>query len=108
KASEQEHLGNLCTEAIKLAYLHHLNFVAFYGVVLDGIGGSVSMITKNNDFDKLRELGHGTFGTIYHGKWRGNDVAIKRINDTYFAGKASEQEHLGNLCTEAIKLAYLH
>ncbi|GKC58558.1 hypothetical protein Tco_1086156, partial [Tanacetum coccineum] len=35
--------GNLCTEAIKLAYLHHLNFVAFYGVVLDGFGGSVAM-----------------------------------------------------------------
>nr|GEX65312.1 putative PB1 domain, protein kinase-like domain protein [Tanacetum cinerariifolium] len=65
-------------------------------------------ITKNSDFDKLRELGHGTFGTVYHGKWRGNDVAIKRINDTCFAGKASEQEHLGNLYTEAIKLAYLH
>ncbi|GJS37643.1 putative homeobox protein knotted-1-like LET12-like protein isoform X1 [Tanacetum coccineum] len=45
KASEQEHLGNLCTEAIKLAYLHHPNFVAFYGVVLDGLGGLVAMVT---------------------------------------------------------------
>lgn len=42
----------------------------------------------------MRELGSGTFGTVYHGKWRGTDVAIKRINDRCFAGKASEQERM--------------
>jgi serine/threonine protein kinase len=31
---------------------------------------------------------------VYHGKWRGTDVAIKRINDRCFAGKPSEQERL--------------
>ena len=49
-------------------------------------------IIKNNDLEELQELGSGTFGTVYHGKWRGTDVAIKRINDRCFAGKPSEQE----------------
>ncbi|GJW88084.1 putative PB1 domain, protein kinase-like domain protein [Tanacetum coccineum] len=73
-----------------------------------GLFEAIKMITKNSDFDKLRELGHGTLGTVYHGKWRGNDVAIKRINDTCFAGKLQNKNTWGNLCTEAIKLAYLH
>lgn len=53
-----------------------------------------SQIIKNTDLEELRELGSGTFGTVYHGKWRGTDVAIKRINDRCFAGKPSEQERM--------------
>lgn len=33
-------------EACKLADLHHPNVVAFYGVVLDGPGGSVATVTE--------------------------------------------------------------
>lgn len=51
-------------------------------------------IIENNDLEELRELGSGTFGTVYHGKWRGTDVAIKRINDRCFTGKPSEQERM--------------
>jgi hypothetical protein len=51
-------------------------------------------IIKNSDLEELQELGSGTFGTVYHGKWRGTDVAIKRINDRCFAGKPSEQERM--------------
>lgn len=51
-------------------------------------------IIKNNDLEELQELGSGTFGTVYHGKWRGSDVAIKRINDRCFAGKPSEQDKM--------------
>ncbi|XP_022755253.1 uncharacterized protein LOC111303337 isoform X2 [Durio zibethinus] len=66
-------------------------------------------IIKNSDLEELRELGSGTFGTVYHGKWRGTDVAIKRINDRCFAGKPSEQERLiDDFWNEAIKLADLH
>jgi len=42
---------------------------------------------KNSDLEELRELASGTFGTVYHRKWRGSDVTIKRINDKCFAGK---------------------
>ncbi|CAA0836568.1 Protein kinase superfamily protein with octicosapeptide/Phox/Bem1p domain [Striga hermonthica] len=49
-------------------------------------------IIKNADLEELRELGSGTFGTVYHGKWRGSDVAIKRIKKSCFTGRQSEQE----------------
>lgn len=66
-------------------------------------------IIKNSDLEELQELGSGTFGTVYHGKWRGSDVAIKRINDRCFAGKASEQEKMrADFWNEASKLADLH
>ncbi|KAJ6372599.1 hypothetical protein OIU76_027000 [Salix suchowensis] len=66
-------------------------------------------IIKNSDLEELQELGSGTFGTVYHGKWRGTDVAIKRINDRCFAGKPSEQERMkDDFWNEAIKLADLH
>ncbi|CAA6670222.1 unnamed protein product [Spirodela intermedia] len=66
-------------------------------------------IIKNSDLEELRELGSGTFGTVYHGKWKGSDVAIKRINDRCFAGKPSEQERSrADFWNEACKLADLH
>ncbi|KAK8481339.1 hypothetical protein V6N13_144675 [Hibiscus sabdariffa] len=75
--------------------------------VSDGIG--CLQIIKNTDLEELRELGSGTFGTVYHGKWRGTDVAIKRINDRCFAGKPSEQDRMiDDFWNEAIKLADLH
>ncbi|XWS27600.1 hypothetical protein CRYUN_Cryun26dG0130600 [Craigia yunnanensis] len=51
-------------------------------------------LIKNEDLEELRELGSGTFGTVYHGKWRGSDVAIKRIKKNCFTGRSSEQERL--------------
>ena len=51
-------------------------------------------IIENEDLEELRELGSGTFGTVYHGKWRGSDVAIKRIKKSCFTGRSSEQERL--------------
>ncbi|XWS73027.1 hypothetical protein CRYUN_Cryun02cG0090700 [Craigia yunnanensis] len=75
--------------------------------VSDGIGRL--QIIKNSDLEELQELGSGTFGTVYHGKWRGTDIAIKRINDRCFAGKPSEQERMiDDFWNEAIKLADLH
>ncbi|WOK95067.1 hypothetical protein Cni_G03774 [Canna indica] len=66
-------------------------------------------VIKNSDLEELQELGSGTFGTVYHGKWRGTDVAIKRINDRVFSGKSSEQERArADFWNEACKLASLH
>ncbi|XP_010913370.1 uncharacterized protein [Elaeis guineensis] len=66
-------------------------------------------IIKNTDLEELQELGSGMFGTVYHGKWRGSDVAIKRINDRYFSGKPSEHERMrADFWNEACKLADMH
>lgn len=66
-------------------------------------------IIKNADLEELRELGSGTYGTVYHGKWRGTDVAIKRIKKTCFLGKSSDQEQLTkDFWREAQILSNLH
>ncbi|GAB2286566.1 hypothetical protein Dimus_020962 [Dionaea muscipula] len=66
-------------------------------------------IIRNEDLEELRELGSGTFGTVYHGKWRGTDVAIKRIKRSCFSGRSSEQERLTvEFWREAEILSKLH
>ncbi|KAL0918329.1 hypothetical protein M5K25_010333 [Dendrobium thyrsiflorum] len=66
-------------------------------------------IIKNADLEELRELGSGTFGTVFHGKWRGTDVAIKRIKKSCFSGKLSEQDRLTkDFWREAQILSKLH
>ncbi|XP_051133794.1 uncharacterized protein LOC127253311 isoform X2 [Andrographis paniculata] len=66
-------------------------------------------IIKNADLEELRELGSGTFGTVYHGRWRGSDVAIKRIKKSCFTGRQSEQERLTiEFWREAEILSKLH
>ncbi|CAN6180190.1 unnamed protein product [Urochloa humidicola] len=66
-------------------------------------------IIKNKDLEELTELGSGTFGTVYHGKWRGSDVAIKRIKKSSFTGQSIDperQEH--EFLREAEILSMLH
>ncbi|XP_062109076.1 uncharacterized protein LOC133819759 [Humulus lupulus] len=66
-------------------------------------------IIKYSDLEEQRELGSGTFGTVYHGKWRGTDVAIKRIKKSCFSGRSSEQERLiKDFWREARILSTLH
>ncbi|GFS44830.1 kinase superfamily with octicosapeptide/Phox/Bem1p domain-containing protein [Actinidia rufa] len=76
---------------------------------VEEIDFSTLQIIKNEDLEELRELGSGTFGTVYHGKWRGTDVAIKRIKKTCFTGRSSEQERLTTeFWREADILSKLH
>ncbi|KAK7388550.1 hypothetical protein VNO78_23369 [Psophocarpus tetragonolobus] len=91
------------TQDVKSKQLEKANF----GFPASDVGKL--QVIKNCDLEELTELGSGTFGTVYHGKWRGTDVAIKRITDRCFAGKPSEQERMRNdFWSEAIKLADLH
>uniref|UniRef100_A0A5B7B2A2 Protein kinase domain-containing protein n=1 Tax=Davidia involucrata TaxID=16924 RepID=A0A5B7B2A2_DAVIN len=64
---------------------------------------------KNDDLEEFRELGSGTYGAVYHGKWKGSDVAIKRIKASCFAGRPSERERLiADFWKEALLLSSLH
>ncbi|CAH2059664.1 unnamed protein product [Thlaspi arvense] len=66
-------------------------------------------IIKSIDLEDLHELGSGTFGTVYYGKWRGTDVAIKRIKNSCFSARSSEQERqTKDFWREARILANLH
>ncbi|CAN1810120.1 Serine/threonine-protein kinase EDR1 [Linum perenne] len=83
------------------------------GTILDISLGEIDISTlqiiHNEDLEELRELGSGTFGTVYHGKWRGSDVAIKRIKKSCFTGRSSEQERLTvEFWREADILSKLH
>lgn len=66
-------------------------------------------IIKNADLEDVRELGSGTYGTVFFGKWRGTDVAIKRIKKACFSGRSSEQARLTkDFWREARILSNLH
>ncbi|KAM1087785.1 hypothetical protein ACFX2H_013251 [Malus domestica] len=64
---------------------------------------------RNDDLEEIRELGSGTYGAVFHGKWKGSDVAIKRIKSSCFAGRPSERERLiADFWKEALILSSLH
>ncbi|KAK1268812.1 Serine/threonine-protein kinase CTR1 [Acorus gramineus] len=64
---------------------------------------------RNDDLEEIRELGSGTYGSVYHGKWKGSDVAIKRIKASCFSGRPSERERLiADFWKEALILSSLH
>ncbi|KAL6214407.1 hypothetical protein ACLB2K_013841 [Fragaria x ananassa] len=65
-------------------------------------------IIRNADLEELRELGSGTYGTVYHGKWKGSDVAMKRIKKSCFAVRSLGQDQLTDFWREAQILSNLH
>ncbi|VFQ58750.1 unnamed protein product [Cuscuta campestris] len=79
------------------------------GTSLVDVDLSSLQIIRNEDLEEMRELGSGSFGTVYHGKWRGSDVAIKRIKKSCFTVRSSEQERLTlEFWREADILSKLH
>lgn len=64
---------------------------------------------KNEDVEEIRELGSGSYGSVYHGKWKGVDVAIKRIKASCFTAKPSERGRLiADFWKEALTMSSLH
>jgi hypothetical protein len=54
-------------------------------------------IIRNEDLEDLREMGSGAFGTVFHGKWKGTDVAIKRIKNSCFMLPSTQTDKLVRL-----------
>ncbi len=49
---------------------------------------------KNTDLEYIKELGSGTYGTVFYGKWKGSDVAIKRLKPSCFTEGSLEEDRL--------------
>lgn len=49
---------------------------------------------KTSDLEYIKELGSGTFGSVFYGKWKGSDVAIKRIKPSCFAEGSLQEDRL--------------
>ncbi|KAG9459711.1 hypothetical protein H6P81_004219 [Aristolochia fimbriata] len=64
---------------------------------------------KNSDLEEIKQLGTGTYGTVFYGKWRGSDVAIKRIKPSCFTGGELEGKNrvIAEFWKEAILLGQL-
>ncbi|XP_040369783.1 uncharacterized protein LOC112183502 isoform X2 [Rosa chinensis] len=63
---------------------------------------------KNSDLEFIKELGSGTYGTVYHGKWKGSNVAIKKIKPSCFTDGVLEDRLLADFWKEAHILGQLH
>lgn len=47
-----------------------------------------------SDLEYIKELGSGNYGTVYHGKWKGSDVAVKTIKPSCFNGDTKMEDRL--------------
>ena len=107
ETDEFKSFGNVSTDPVTLAEAEaisrglqvrtYLSFTAMHFLLYSLIVYMSYMdlqIIRNSDLEELRELGSGTFGTVYHGKWRGTDVAIKRIKASCFSGREADRDRL--------------
>ncbi|GKD22848.1 reverse transcriptase domain-containing protein, partial [Tanacetum coccineum] len=99
---------NLCTEAIKLAYLYHLNFVAFYGVVLDGLGGSVAMETDIREKNKKKAKNNQNRARNGKDKVKSKPKSVKVRKSTLTKSKVNQEKkiQLEGLKLPNLKLYY--
>ncbi|CAI9269729.1 unnamed protein product [Lactuca saligna] len=65
---------------------------------------------KKDDLEEISQLeSRSTYRVVYHGMWKGTDVAIKRIKGSCFARKSSETERMiKDFWKEALVLSSLH
>ena len=67
----------------------------FYGA--DGVLAILLLLIQTieeSDLEYIEKLGSGNYGTVYYGKWKGSDVAIKKIKPSCFCGDAKEDDGL--------------
>lgn len=101
KLSERKLRKKLSQEACRLLLLHIYYYKTYFKLpsfvlitVVCFLFSFPLKTIRNDDLEEIRELGSGTYGAVFHGKWKGSDVAIKRIKASCFAGRPSERERL--------------
>ncbi|KAL5547975.1 hypothetical protein UlMin_003206 [Ulmus minor] len=64
---------------------------------------------NHSDLEFVKELGSGTYGTVFFGKWKGTDVAIKKIKPNCLTEGTLEEDRLVvEFWKEAHMLSQLH
>ncbi|XP_022732217.1 dual specificity protein kinase shkE-like isoform X2 [Durio zibethinus] len=64
---------------------------------------------RSSELEYIKELGEGACGTVFYGKWKGSDVAIKRLKPRCFSEGSVEEERLvAEFWKEAYILGQLH
>ncbi|XP_002524447.2 serine/threonine-protein kinase A-Raf [Ricinus communis] len=79
------------------------------GGISDDLATRQLQTIKNSDLEHIKELGSGAYGTVYYGKWKGSDVAIKRIKPSCFTeGSMAKDRLVADFWKEAHILGQLH
>ncbi|XP_050235467.1 uncharacterized protein LOC126684744 [Mercurialis annua] len=97
------------TEVEKAETKEEIKRPSVMDVISDDLATGQLQAIRNSDLEHIKELGSGTYGTVYHGKWKGSDVAIKRIKPSCFIEDSSAKDRLViDFWKEAHILAQLH
>ncbi|KAM7509416.1 hypothetical protein LguiA_019869 [Lonicera macranthoides] len=103
-SNEKEHIKKTDKNS-KLNGVIPLELAAFY----THLATRELQTIKASDLEYVKELGSGTYGTVFYGKWKGSDVAIKRIKPSCFSESAIGEDRLvADFWKEAHILGQLH
>ncbi|XP_022144813.1 uncharacterized protein LOC111014405 isoform X2 [Momordica charantia] len=85
------------------------------GISSDLIAFCTHLVTRelqtiySSDLEYIKEIGSGTYGAVFYGKWKGSDVAIKKIKHSCLNDSLLEEQRLiADFWKEAYILGQLH
>ncbi|RAL44364.1 hypothetical protein DM860_011641 [Cuscuta australis] len=96
------------TETNKCARANNGTILADGGLCCTHVGNGRLQRINRYELEYVKELGCGTYGTVYYGKWKGSDVAIKRLKPSCFADGTMEDRLVADFWKEAQILGSLH
>ncbi|KAF8400686.1 hypothetical protein HHK36_013986 [Tetracentron sinense] len=110
--AHRENNHHTCSKAIGIMHgeiLQSFTHLAIQELQQDLIFLYCLQAIQSSDLEDIRQLGSGAYGTVSYGKWKGSDVAIKRIKPSCFTGdELVEKRLINDLWKEAYLLSQLH